>query len=125
LSTNFEKVKEFHRVFGITTNEKPTILDIDGTELRLRLIAEEHGEVLNAFDNETIYDVAKELSDLLYVVYGTGVAMGINLDATFEEVHRSNMTKLDENGNVLRRADGKVLKSKLYEEADMRKVLDV
>ncbi|MDR3503084.1 MAG: hypothetical protein P4L79_10955 [Legionella sp.] len=122
--SNYEMVKEFHETFGVLTNDKPTILDIEDQELRDRLIKEEYDELNTAFEEETIYDVAKELCDLLYVIYGTGVSMGIDVDQCFAEVHRSNMTKLDENGNVLRRADGKVIKSALYEPADMKKVLD-
>jgi len=121
--TNFERVKEFHRVFGIVDPTTPTIPNFDKIVLREKLIDEEFTEVKNAIDNETIYEVAKEIADLLYVTYGAAADWGIDIDAVFEEVHRSNMTKLDINGQPVKRADGKVIKSNLYEPADMVKVL--
>jgi predicted HAD superfamily Cof-like phosphohydrolase len=124
MKTNFALVKEFHRTFGLPCPNKITIPDYETLILRCKLIDEETKEFKNALDNETIYEVAKELADALYVWYGAAVTLGIDIDAVFAEVHRSNMTKLDENGQVIRRADGKVLKSKLYEKADIRKVLD-
>ena len=121
--TNFERVKEFHRVFGTVDPTTPTIPNFDKIVLREKLIDEEFTEVKNAIDNETIYEVAKEIADLLYVTYGAAADWGIDIDAVFEEVHRSNMTKLDINGQPVKRADGKVIKSNLYEPADMVKVL--
>ncbi|MCU4746280.1 MULTISPECIES: MazG nucleotide pyrophosphohydrolase domain-containing protein [unclassified Streptomyces] len=59
--------------------------------------------------------VAKELADVLYVTYGTADALGIDLPAVFTEVHRSNMSKVDAEGRVLRRQDGKVLKGPGYQ----------
>lgn len=63
--------------------------------------------------------VAKELADVLYVTYGAADALGIDLPAVFVEVHRSNMSKVDADGRVLRRADGKVLKGPAYRPPDL------
>ena len=115
--TNFEKVKEFHEVFGcnIGDNSSPGFVDSFEPVLRLKLIKEEYEELLEAIekgqDNEKI---AKELVDLLYVVYGTGVAMGLDLDRAFDLVHTSNLSKLDDDGNPIYNSYGKVIKSVNY-----------
>lgn len=97
MSTNFNKVGEFHELFehpkhNILNNE---IFDKDPklVDLRLKLIEEEVGELKEAFENKNFKEVADALSDILYVVYGAGHVFGINLDKTFEAVHESNMTK--------------------------------
>lgn len=131
--TNFEKVQHFHASFGHEAPRymsydisKPTVENYKLLELRRKLIEEEYNEVM--FELNTTYPditkIAKELTDLLYVVYGCGDMLGIPMDDVFEEVHSSNMSKLDENGNPIYREDGKVLKSKLYREADIKGVLD-
>lgn len=141
--TNFERVDIFHQVFGLLKNYTPTIPPKETQILRAELILEEVKEFLAEFglvirdpkievsdhikwDNEEfdLAKITKELADILYVVYGCGVSFGLPMDAAFREVHNSNMTKLDENGNVLRREDGKVLKSHLYRAPDMNKVLE-
>ena len=119
----FEMVKEFHQVFDIPARTELYYPTLEEIELRLRLIKEEHDEIIDAIERETIYDVAKELADCIYVILGTALTFGIDIDKVFEEVHRSNMTKLDEFGKPVRREDGKVIKSSLYEPANIRKVL--
>ena len=101
--TNSEKVKEFMEVFGQDVFTKPKFPDEETMELRYELINEELYEFGDAmFDAKgSIVDVADALSDLLYVVYGAGHAFGIDLDKCFEEVHNSNMSKLDENGKPI------------------------
>lgn len=131
--TNFEKVMEFHNAFGQDT---PPYMSLDISQsseaidkllqLRATLIGEESKEVLAELDNGNpdLARIAKELADLLYVTYGCADMLGIPLDDVFDEVHRSNMSKLDENGNPVFREDGKILKSPLYKEADVKGVLD-
>lgn len=112
--TNFQKVKEFHEVMGMTVNQWPP--SQDEVDLRLDLILEEENEVCTEFDDYRAADrskVAKELADLLYVTYGTAVSFGIDIDKVFAEVHKSNMSKLEDGKPVLRE-DGKVLKGKNY-----------
>jgi len=124
MATNFEQVLEFHYSFDVPINDEPEHPELRRVELRLDLIAEEHEEVIKAVFNEGLPEIAKELCDLLYVVYGMGAEFGIDMDACFAEVHRSNMTKLGADGRpVIRESDGKVLKGPLYEEADMEKIL--
>lgn len=121
-------VHEFHEAFGVPTSDVPVVPPREVRNLRLRLIREEYEEVAQALlgdpkDDRYLADLAKEMADLLYVVYGTADVMGIPLDEVFQAVHGSNMSKLDENGKPIYRADGKVLKSKDYREPDVRAVL--
>ena len=68
-------------------------------------------------------EIADALTDILYVVYGAGHAFGIDLDECFNEVHRSNMTKLGEDGRPLYREDGKVMKGPNYEDPNLEQFL--
>ena len=92
-------------------------------ELRLKLIEEEYKEVITAFASGSKYEIAKELADLKYVVVGAMITFGMDPDKCFECVHKSNMTKLGKDGKPIYREDGKVVKSELYEPADLFKVL--
>lgn len=112
--TNFEKVENFMRAFGQEVKPAPELAEFNTAELRLDLINEEVEELMTAVDNDDIVEIADALTDILYVVYGTGHAYGIDLDDCFDEVHRSNMSKLGEDGKPLYREDGKVLKGPDY-----------
>lgn len=128
----YEMVKEFHEKFEVPINVEITD-ELRG--LRINLMNEELEEVNDEFINYrndhatgefTLEPVnkkklTKELSDLMYVVIGTAVTFGLPLEEVFKEVHKSNMSKLDENGKVIKREDGKVLKSKLYKEPNLDK----
>lgn len=123
MKTNFEKVIEFHEVFGSEINYTPTLVGEDLESLRILLIEEELGELKEALSEDNLVSIADALTDILYVVYGAGVTYGIDLDATFAEVHRSNMSKLGENGEVVEREDGKVLKGPDYTPPNLFKIL--
>ena len=125
LKTNFERVREFMEVFGQEVKEKPEWPDGETMELRIDLIEEELGEFKDAIINGdgTLVDVADALSDLLYVVYGAGHSFGIDLDDCFAEVHRSNMSKLGEDGKPIYREDGKVLKGPNFSEPNLERVM--
>ncbi len=121
--TNFDLVREFMLTFDQVVKSKPEMPEDNIQLLRYNLIAEELEELDDAlFDNDLV-EVADALTDLLYVVYGAGHAFGIDLDACFAEVHRSNMSKLDAQGQVIRREDGKVLKSDLYSPPNLRDIV--
>jgi predicted HAD superfamily Cof-like phosphohydrolase len=127
--TNSGLVGEFHAAFGVDEPGEPTVPEDHVIELRYNLIKEEFREVeeelADAFNGEAnIANLAKELADLLVVTYGTARAFGIDIDAVFAEVHRSNMSKLGEDGRPIRRDDGKVLKGPNYSPADIQSVLD-
>ena len=123
--TNFELVGDFMEVFGQIVEPEPIIPDDMTVDLRVDLIAEEFLELREAVANEDIVEIADALTDLLYVVYGAGHAFGIDLDECFLEVHASNMSKLDDNGQPIYREDGKVLKSDNYFKPNLASVLYV
>lgn len=123
MTTNFEMVKEFNNSMGVKRG-----LDASNIHLRMDLIAEEFTEV-----NDEVYyfdedvgaeellpnirksDLAKELADLLYVVYGAADCFDIDIDKVFKEVHKSNMSKLGDDGKPVYREDGKVMKGPNYQ----------
>jgi len=107
--------------FGQEVKEKAEFPDNDTIVLRLELIEEELRELREAIGNADLVEVADALTDILYVTYGAGHAFGINLDECFSEVQKSNMSKLDENGQPIYREDGKVLKGPNYFEPDLSK----
>lgn len=123
--TNFELVGDFMEAFGQIVEPEPIIPDDMIVDLRVDLIAEEFLELREAVANEDIVEIADALTDLLYVVYGAGHAFGIDLDECFLEVHASNMSKLDDDGQPIYREDGKVLKSDNYFKPNLASVLYV
>ena len=121
---NSEMVKEFMTVFGQNFQTKPDWPKSESEiNMRLRLVDEEVGELRDAINDRDIVEVADALADILYIVYGTANTFGIDIDACMKEVHRSNMTKLDKDGKVQYRDDGKILKGEQYEEPNLLKVL--
>ena len=120
---NFGKAGEFMNVFGQQTLTKPTLPGYGLGALRIDLIEEELDELKEAIVDQDIVEIADALTDILYVVYGAGHAFGIDLDKCYAEVHRSNMTKLDEDGKPLFREDGKVMKSSSYEPPNLSKII--
>ncbi len=120
MKTNFEMVKEFHRAFSLRRKpEIPTLVEHTIEELRMKLIYEELQEVIDALHAEDVTNLAKELADLLYVVYGMADEYGIPIDRVFRAVHESNMTKLGADGHPVYRHDGKVIKGPNYREPDL------
>ena len=120
---NFGKAGEFMNVFGQETLTRPTLPSWELAALRLDLIQEEVDELKEGLAKQDIVEIADALTDILYVVYGAGHAFGIDLDKCYNEVHRSNMTKLDADGKPLFREDGKVMKSESYEPPNLTKII--
>jgi len=112
-------VDEFHRKFNIHTELSPSIPDEDTRGLRIRLIQEEFDELKEALAKEDLAGIAKELADVLYVVYGTAVSYGIDMEPIFREVHRSNLSKVGGH----KRADGKWVKPATYSPAQLAPIL--
>ena len=119
--TNFQKVKNFMETFGQEVKSRPSFSSDKINMLRYNLIKEELDEFKQALDNNDLLEVADALTDILYVTYGAGHAFGINLDACFEEVQNSNMSKLDEKGNPIYNEHGKVMKGPNYFKPDLSK----
>lgn len=117
--SNFNSVKEFMRIFGQEIKAKPGFPSEKITQLRYNLIREELEEFNQAIRENNLKEIADALTDILYVTYGAGHAFGINLDKCFEEVQKSNMSKLDENGKPIYNSDGKVMKGPNYFKPDL------
>jgi len=113
-------VETFHRTFDIVVNPVPTVADRPTRGLRVALIQEEFEELKEALAAEDLSSIAKEMADLLYVVYGTAVSYGIDMDPVFREVHRSNMSKL----GGYKRDDGKWVKPSTYSPAHIEPILE-
>jgi predicted HAD superfamily Cof-like phosphohydrolase len=112
-------VESFHRLFDIVANMTPTTVGEETRQLRVRLIQEEFDELKDAMANDGLPAIAKEMADLLYVVYGTAVSYGIDIAPVFREVHRSNMSKV----GGCKRADGKWIKPPTYSPARIEPIL--
>lgn len=112
-------VEEFHRKFGIAIGHTPNLPDEGTKQLRMKLMQEEFDELKEAMVTQDLTGVAKELADLLYVVYGTAVAYGMDMEPVFREVHRSNLSKVGGH----KRADGKWVKPPTYSPAQIEPLL--
>ena len=124
--SNFNLVEEFMTTFGQEVKIKAEWPNEDVCDLRVDLIGEEFDELREAIYTKegTLVDVADALTDLLVVIYGAGHAFGIDLDSCFAEVHRSNMSKLGEDGKPIYREDGKVLKGPNFSEPDLKGIVN-
>ena len=122
--SNFSKVGVFMKTFGQEVKDKPSFSTDKINKLRLDLIKEELNELTEAMNNKDLLEVADALTDILYVTYGAGHALGINLDKCFDEVQNSNMSKLDENGKPIYNEHGKVMKGPNYFKPDLTKFIN-
>jgi predicted HAD superfamily Cof-like phosphohydrolase len=127
LKDNINKVKEFHEVFGLEYHEQPNA-DIRKHiyELRHRLMQEENDEYLEACEKGDLTLIADALGDKMYILFGTIIAHGLQhkIEELFHEIHRSNMSKLDNDGKPIYREDGKIMKSSNYFLPDIKSVLE-
>ena len=119
MSDEQRMVTEFHRAFDVVIGLSPSLPDEATCALRVNLMQEEFDELREALAQRDIEAVAKELADLLYVVYGTAVSCGIDMASVFREVHRSNMSKVGGH----KRADGKWIKPPDYSPARLQPIL--
>jgi predicted HAD superfamily Cof-like phosphohydrolase len=117
-------VIDFHAAFGVPIADGVSIPEKERVELRKKLIAEEVKETLDAIDAGDLIEIADGLADIIVVVIGTALEYGIPLAAVWDEVHRSNMAKLDpETGKPIHREDGKVLKPASWTPPDIKSIL--
>jgi len=149
--TNLQHVKHFMRIFKQEYSDKPTdSVDVATIKLRLKLALEELEELffavldvqsskmvnkdfrrINDFINNLpdssfdidLVEIADALTDIEYINNGTAAVFGIPMDETFQEVHRSNMSKLDKDKQPVFREDGKIIKSELYSPPDLESIL--
>jgi len=121
--TNFEKVGQFMKTFGQEVKTKPGLSSEKINNLRISLINEELDEFKEAIKNNDLKEAIDALTDILYVTYGAGHAFGVDLDECFDEVQRSNMSKLGEDGKPIYNKDGKVMKGPSYFKPDLSKFI--
>jgi predicted HAD superfamily Cof-like phosphohydrolase len=126
MKDRLEKVREFHDVFGIASADEPkAVIAEKDFQLRFDLMKEENEEYLEACRRGDLVEIADALGDKLYILCGTILKHGLQhkIEEVFNEIHRSNMSKLDENGKPIYREDGKVLKSEKYFRPDIKKII--
>jgi len=121
--SNFQNVKKFMQTFGQETKDKTEFPNEKIVKLRYDLIEEELEELHQAIKDKDMKEVVDALTDILYVTYGAGHAFGINLDECFEEVQKSNMSKLGLDGKPIYNESGKVMKGPNYFKPDLNKFL--
>ena len=121
--TNFEKVGLFMKTFGQEVKSKPALSSKKINDLRINLISEELEEFKEAINKNDLKEVVDALTDILYVTYGAGHAFGVNLDECFEEVQKSNMSKLNVDGKPIYNQSGKVMKGQNYFKPDLSKFI--
>ena len=119
-------VHHFHETFQIGNATEPTLIDERDYTLRYNLIKEENEEYLDACQKGDLVEIADALGDKLYIIFGTILKHGLQhkIEEVFDEIQRSNMSKLDEQGNPIFREDGKILKSNLYFRPNIKDILD-
>ena len=121
--SNFEKVGTFMKTFGQEVKSKPSLSTDKINKLRIDLIKEELEELTQALNDRDLLEVADALTDILYVTYGAGHSFGVNLDSCFDEVQRSNMSKLGEDGKPIYNEHGKVMKGPNYFVPNLKKII--
>lgn len=120
-------VEKFHDTFGIPNEYAPkATISNDLIDLRFKLMAEENEEYLEAAKNGDLVEVADALGDMMYILCGTILSHGMQhkIEEVFEEIQRSNMSKLGEDGKPVYREDGKVLKGPNYFRPNIAKIIE-
>jgi len=120
-------VQTFHEAFGLGVKESPTAeLSLQKNLLRYKLMREENEEYLDAANNKDLVEVADALGDMLYILCGTIIEHGMQykIEEVFNEIQKSNMSKLGADGKPIYREDGKVLKGPNYFKPDIQSILD-
>lgn len=128
MKNKIEAVKAFHTAFKIGHRETPKAnLGVDKNTLRFNLMKEENEEYLEAANNNDLVEVADALGDMLYILCGTIIEHGLQhkIEAVFNEIQRSNMSKLDQDGQPIYREDGKVLKGANYFKPNIASILEL
>jgi predicted HAD superfamily Cof-like phosphohydrolase len=126
LNKPINAVTSFHEAYGLGIEHKPTVSVPDHISmLRFNLMKEENEEYLEAVKEGDLIEVGDALGDMLYILCGTIIAHGFQekIEAIFDEIQKSNMSKLDENGKPIYRGDGKVMKGPNYFKPDLKKIL--
>jgi len=127
MKSKINAVEQFHRSFGLGVSEQPKA-DLGPAKnlLRFNLMDEENKEYYEAAQNDDLVEVADALGDMLYILCGTILEHGMQhiIEEVFEEIQRSNMSKLGKDGRPIYREDGKVMKGPSYFKPDIKGILD-
>ena len=126
MKKQLSKVEKFHEMFKLGIEKKPVAdLEENRSELRYELMKEENNEYIEAAENDDIVEVADALGDMLYILCGTIIEHGMTelIEEVFDEIHRSNMSKLGKDGNPVYREDGKVIKGPNFFKPDIAKII--
>lgn len=126
MKRQLEAVAKFHTSFGLgVANEMKADLGKNKNELRFNLMKEENEEYLEAVQNNDLTETADALGDMLYILCGTILEHGLQhkIEEVFEEIQRSNMSKLDHDGKPIYREDGKVMKGPNYFKPNFEAIL--
>lgn len=126
MKNQLDAVKAFHEAFGLGVHQEPKAhLGQDKYLLRYKLMREENEEYLEAAQEGDMEEVADALGDMLYILCGTILEHGLQhkIEEVFEEIQRSNMSKLGADGRPIYREDGKVLKGPNYFKPDIKSIL--
>ena len=126
MKNKLKAVQKFMEVYKLSYKEQPTTnIPLQKIQLRFDLMAEENEEYLEAAKNNDIVEVADALGDMLYILCGTILEHGMQhkIEAVFNEIQRSNMSKLGADGDPIYREDGKVMKGPNYFKPNISEVL--
>ena len=126
MKKQLDAVKEFHSAFGLGISEQPKADLGDAVNmLRFNLMKEENEEYLEAVQNNDLTEIADALGDMLYILCGTIIEHGLHykIEEVFDEIQRSNMSKLGEDGKPIYREDGKVMKGPNYFKPNFEEIL--
>lgn len=126
MKRQLDAVAKFHTSFGLgVSNEMKADLGKEKNELRFNLMKEENEEYLEAVQNNDLTEIADALGDMLYILCGTILEHGLQhkIEAVFDEIQKSNMSKLDHDGKPIYREDGKVMKGPNYFKPNFNEIL--
>ena len=126
MQEQLKKVAAFHRVFKQTDANEPTLIPENEFLLRHKLMAEENDEYKEACWNGDLVEIADALGDQLYILCGTLLKHGMQykIEEVFNEIHESNMSKLDEDGQPIFREDGKIIKPEGFEKVELKTLFE-
>ena len=127
MKNKIKAVQEFHTAYKLGYKNEPiAAIGKDKINLRFDLMDEENKEYLEAAQNSDLVEVADALGDMLYILCGTIIEHGMQhkIEEVFEEIQRSNMSKLGADGEPIYREDGKVLKGPNYFKPNIEKILN-
>lgn len=127
MQDKIKAVKQFHEAFGLGVKQEPIAdLSPQKNKLRFNLMDEENKEYLEAAESNNLVEVADALGDMLYILCGTIIEHGMQhkIEEVFNEIQRSNMSKLGKDGKPIYREDGKVLKGPNYFKPKIAKILE-